>query len=114
MAAASSRDTHAVRPVKQDYRTITRGACRGWQCRIGLGARSEYRRRSYSRLVSDDVRSSGPTISRIAKRFSNGGYVVGMMGVGWLASEMAYDTPCGALANGAAPAASWSARRRCC
>jgi len=93
-------DWHALWPeIKQDYRNYYSWRNAAWLAAgFGLGAAlantdvDQHIRNWYQ----DDVRSSGTDdFAHIAKGFGNGEYVIGMMTAGWLAGEMAYDTPCG-------------------
>jgi len=93
-------DWHALWPeIKQDYRNYYSWRNAAWLAAgFGLGAAlantdvDQHIRDWYQ----DNVRSSGTDdFAHIAKGFGNGEYVIGMMTAGWLAGEMAYDTPCG-------------------
>jgi hypothetical protein len=93
-------DCHALWPeIKQDYKNYYswhNGLLLASGFGVGAALANSNADQDIRNWYQDHVRSSGSDdFAHIAKKFGNGGYVVGMMGAGWLTGEMFYDTTAG-------------------
>jgi hypothetical protein len=93
-------DCHALWPeIKDDYKNYYswhNGLLLAAGFGVGAALANSNADQDIRNWYQDHVRSSGSDdVAHIAKKFGNGGYVIGMMGAGWLTGEMFYDTTAG-------------------
>jgi hypothetical protein len=93
-------DWHALWPeIKDDYKNYYswhNGLLLAAGFGVGAALANSNADQDIRNWYQDHVRSSGSDdAAKIAKKFGNGGYVIGMMGAGWLTGEVFYDTTAG-------------------